>query len=79
MFYSKKFLKENKIKHCFFSRKGGKSKGVFKSLNCGRGSRDKQKYVRETIIIARKKISKSYKKLISSLRNRNSAQPRVVC
>ena len=40
MFYSKKLNKFKNIKHCFFSRKGGFSKGNFKSLNCGRGSKD---------------------------------------
>ena len=25
------------IKHCFFSKKNGFSKGIYKSLNCGRG------------------------------------------
>ena len=40
MFYSKKFNKFKRIKHCFFSRKGGFSKGLYKSLNCGRGSND---------------------------------------
>ena len=40
MFYSKKFKRLKKIKHCFFSRKKGFSKGIYKSLNCGRGSKD---------------------------------------
>ena len=43
MFYSKKLSKETHIKHCFFNRLGGKSKGIYKSLNCGRGSLDKKK------------------------------------
>ena len=43
MFYSKKLKKFKNIKHCFFSRKGGFSKGIYKSLNCGRGSKDKKK------------------------------------
>ena len=64
MFYSKKLAKENKIKHLFFNRLGGKSKGIYKSLNCGRGSYDKKKYIDKNISIACKKISKSYKKLI---------------
>ena len=42
MIYSKKLKNFKKIKHCFFSRKGGFSKGVYKSLNCGRGSKDKK-------------------------------------
>ena len=64
MFYSKRFAQEREIRHCFFNRKGGKSKGVYKSLNCGRGSNDKKKYVRDNIMIACKKIYKSYKKII---------------
>ena len=64
MFYSKKLSKETHIKHCFFNRLGGKSKGIYKSLNCGSGSLDKKKYVNKNIVIACKKISNSYKKLI---------------
>ena len=45
MFYSKKFKKFKNIKHCFFSRKGGFSKGIYHSLNCGKGSKDKKKNV----------------------------------
>jgi|TARA_B110000881_G_C18591155_1_gene528060 YfiH family protein len=40
MFYSKKLLEFKDIKHCFFSRKNGFSKGVYTSLNCGFGSND---------------------------------------
>ena len=36
----KKLKKFREIKHCFFTRKGGFSKGFCKSLNCGRGSMD---------------------------------------
>ena len=64
MFYSKKLLKEIDIKHCFFNRIGGKSKGIYKSLNCGKGSLDNKQYVRKNLIIAGKKVSKSYKKLV---------------
>ena len=64
MFYSKKLKKETNISHCFFNRLGGKSKGIYKSLNCGRGSKDKKKYINKNLVIACKKISKSYKELI---------------
>lgn len=40
MFYSKKIGKFKEVNHCFFSRKKGFSKGIYKGLNCGRGSRD---------------------------------------
>ena len=43
MFYSNKLKKFNQIKHCFFSKKGGYSKGIYKSLNCGEGSKDNKK------------------------------------
>ena len=43
MFYSKNLKKQKKIKHCFFSRKNGFSKGVYNSLNCGMGSKDNKK------------------------------------
>ena len=42
MFYSKKLKKFESINHCFFSRKKGFSKGIYKGLNCGRGSKDKK-------------------------------------
>ena len=45
MFYSKKIKKFKKVKHCFFSRKNGVSKGIYKSLNCGRGSNDTKRNV----------------------------------
>ena len=45
MFFSKKLKKYKEIKHCFFSRKGGFSKGIYKELNCGKGSEDKNKNI----------------------------------
>ena len=38
----------------FFSRKNGISKGIYKSLNCGPGSKDKKKNVKKNL----NKISK---------------------
>ena len=37
------------IDHCFFSRLGGNSKGLYKSLNCGKGSNDSSKNINENI------------------------------
>ena len=45
MFFSKKLKEINNIKHSFFSRKGGVSKGIYQSLNCGLGSEDDKKNV----------------------------------
>ena len=43
MFYSKNLKKFKIINHCFFTRNGGISKGIYRSLNCGKGSNDKKK------------------------------------
>ena len=64
MIKSKKLSKYKNIKHGFFSRKGGRSKGIYKSLNCGIGSSDNKKNVNSNLKIACRKISSSYKKLI---------------
>ena len=57
MFYSKKLNKFKRIKHCFFSRKGGFSKGVYKDLNCGRGSQDDKKNVLKNLNYVSQKMS----------------------
>ena len=49
MLKSKKLGKFKRIKHGFFNRKGGFSKGIYKSLNCGLGSKDKIKDVKKNI------------------------------
>ena len=64
MIKSKKLSKFKHIKHGFFNKKGGKSTGIYKSLNCGIGSSDKKKNVRNNLKIVCKKINCSYKKLI---------------
>ena len=64
MFYSKKLKKFNSIKHCFFSRKGGFSKGIYKSLNCGRGSGDKKKNVMKNLNYVSQKLLVKKNKLI---------------
>ena len=47
MIKSKKLVKFKNISHGFFNRKGGVSKGIYKSLNCGLGSDDKVKNIRK--------------------------------
>ena len=64
MFYSKKLKKIKKIKHCFFSRKNGFSKGMYKGLNCGRGSKDKKKDIKKNLIYVAKKMEVERNKLI---------------
>ena len=64
MFYSKKLKKFQNINHCFFSKKGGFSKGLYKSLNCGRGSKDKKKNILKNLMYVAKKIQIKKNKLI---------------
>ena len=56
MYFSKKIKKFKKIKHCFFSKKGGFSNGLYKSLNCGEGSFDKKKNIRKNLTFVSKKM-----------------------
>ena len=64
MFYSKKFKKFDKIKHCFFSRKGGFSKGLYKGLNCGRGSKDNTRDVLKNLEFVSQKMRVKKKNLV---------------
>ena len=43
MIKSRKLYKQKKISHGFFNRNGGKSVGIYRSLNCGPGSNDNKK------------------------------------
>ncbi len=63
MFYSKRFKKFKNIKHCFFSRKGGVSKGIYKGLNCGKGSKDKKKNVYKNLSLVSNKMKTSLNRL----------------
>ena len=63
MFYSKKFKKFSNVRHCFFSRKGGFSKGIYQSLNCGKGSKDSKKNVYRNLSLVSKKMKINQKKL----------------
>ena len=65
MYYSKKFNSFKKIKHCFFSRKNGFSKGIYKSLNCGIGSGDNNKDVKNNLNFVKKKLKINKEKLIT--------------
>ena len=64
MIKSKKLTKFQEIKHGFFNKKGGKSEGIYKSLNCGIYSSDTKKNVRSNLKIVCKKINCSSRKLI---------------
>ena len=64
MFYSKNLKKIKNVNHCFFSRKGGFSKGLYKSLNCGRGSNDNRKNINKNFTFVSNKMGVTKDKLI---------------
>ena len=65
MFFSKKLNEFKNLKHCFFSRKNGFSKGNYQSLNCGLGSNDKKENVLKNLQFVSKKIGCKEKSLIT--------------
>ena len=64
MIKSKKLSRFREIEHTFFNRLGGKSTGIYKSLNCGPGSSDKKKNVLKNLTFVEKKIKSDLKKII---------------
>ncbi len=64
MIRSKKLLKFKNVRHGFFNQKGGVSKGIYKSLNCGFGSNDKIQNINKNIEIVCKKIGCNKNNLI---------------
>ncbi len=62
MFFSKKLKKFKNINHCFFSRKGGYSKGIYQSLNCGQGSKDNKKNIIKNLAFVSKHMKVRKKK-----------------
>ena len=64
MLYSKKLIKFKRIKHAFFDRREGFSKGVYKSLNCGLGSNDNINNINKNLDKVCKKIGCNKNNLI---------------
>ena len=63
MLTSKKLSKFSEISHGFFSKNGGVSRGIYKSLNCGIGSNDKKTNIKKNLDIVKFKL-KSKSKLV---------------
>ena len=61
MIKSKKLSKISNLKHGFFNSNGGISKNIYRSLNCGPGSKDKLSNVKKNLEIVKKRIKKSAK------------------
>ena len=76
MFFSNQLRNIANLRHCFFSRKDGVSKGIYNSLNCGLGSKDDKKNVIQNINIVRKKLNCEKKQIITLNQNHSN---KVVC
>jgi len=61
---SKKLSKFKNIEHGFFNRLGGKSTGIFKSLNCGLSSSDNKKKILKNLETVSNKINAKSKKIV---------------
>jgi polyphenol oxidase len=60
---SKKLSGIKDLKHGFFNSVGGKSKNIYKSLNCGPGSNDKKINIKKNLKIVKKNISTKAKNI----------------
>ena len=63
MIKSKLLRQFKNISHGFFDRNGGKSKGIYCSLNCGPGSQDKKINIKKNLDIVKDRISKKSKNI----------------
>jgi YfiH family protein len=61
---SKKLSRFKEIEHSFFNRLGGKSKGIYKSLNCGFNSSDNKKDILKNLSQVEKKIKSGLSKIV---------------
>ena len=52
------------VSHGFFNKNGGVSKGIYKSLNCGYGSKDLRSNIINNLKIVSNKIGCSKKNLV---------------
>ncbi len=57
MIVSKLLNSTKKVNHGFFNNKNGFSKGIYKSLNCGMGSKDDKKNIKRNLNYVKKKLN----------------------
>jgi len=76
MFFSQRLKNISNLKHCFFSRKNGVSKGIYNSLNCGINSKDNKENVIQNINIVSKKLNCEKKPIVALNQNHGN---KVVC
>ena len=72
MLNSKKLSKFSEISHGFFNKNGGVSKGIYKSLNCGVGSKDKKNDVKKNLNIVKRKIGRKSKEIFLVKQNHSN-------
>ena len=65
MFFSNKLKKIKNLRHCFFSRKEGVSKGIYESLNCGLKSKDEKRNVLKNLKLVAGKMGCKVESLIT--------------
>ena len=65
MIKSKILRNQKYVSHYFFNRLGGASKGIYKSLNCGKGSKDKISNISKNLKIVSRKIGCTSGNLVS--------------
>ena len=65
MIKSKILRNQKYVSHYFFNRLGGTSKGIYKSLNCGKGSKDKIANISKNLKIVSRKIGCKSGNLVS--------------
>ena len=63
MIKTKKLSSQRSVTYGFFGSKGGVSKGIYKSLNCGVGSNDKKNNIKKNLNIVLKKLKSNTKKI----------------
>ena len=64
MIKSKKLSRFREIEHFFFNRLGGKTNGIYKSLNCASTSSDKRENVLKNLSLIEKKIKSGLHKIV---------------
>ena len=64
MVKSKSLSRFKKINHTFFNRLGGRSTGIYKSLNCGLGSSDNKKNILKNLAIVEREIKSNSSKIV---------------
>ena len=64
MILSKMLKKTGIVNHGFFNKKNGYSSGIYKSLNCGKGSLDNKKNINKNLDYVRRKIYSRKNKIV---------------